>query len=335
MESRNRPYGDNRMVQERECGTFRTYQRCMIRVLSILQGNTYGGPHNRNAQVAPVLDELYGIKTTILIPEESGAAAERLRSQGLRVVQVPIPRLRARLSPRFHWQFLLGFRKAVKDLERLLVEEKIELVQINGISNPHGAIAARKLGIPVVWQILDTFPPPLFLALIMPYVCRSAGAVMCTGRRVADAHPGANSLRERLVLFHPPVNVERFSHNTQVRNAVRSELGIGADEIVVGTVSNLNPQKGHRTFIRAAAQLRKIRPRLQIVILGRQYDAHRKYYQSLLEEAKRLGLVLGQDLTIRDPGLRVHEWAQAFDVFWMTPEPRSEGIPTVIEEAMA
>jgi len=307
----------------------------MIRVLSILHGNTYGGPHNRNAQVAPVLEELQGIKTLILVPEEPGNAAERLRGQGLRVVQLQIPRLRARISPSFHWQFIAGFRRTVLALERLLVEEKIDLVQINGVSNPHGAIAARKLGVPIVWQILDTFPPPLFLTLIMPYVRRSAGAVMCTGRRVAAAHPGITSLGERLVFFHPPVNTERFHQDAKMRNAARKELGIAGQAEVVGTIANLNPQKGHRTFIRAAARLRNSRSDVRFVILGRRYEAHQQYYDSMLKDAVQLGLRLEQDLIIRDPGLRVAELAQAFDIFWMTPEPRSEGIPTVIEEAMA
>ncbi len=31
----------------------------------------------------------------------------------------------------------------------------------------------------------------------------------------------------------------------------------------------------------------------------------------------------------------VHELMQALDVYWMTPKPRSEGIPTSMEEAMA
>ena len=307
----------------------------MTRVLSILHGNTYGGPHNRNAQIAPVLARLHGVETLVLVPEEAGNAADRLRDQGLRVVQLRIPRLRASLSPRLHWQFLAGFWRTVTAFERLLLEERIDLVQINGISNPHGAIAARRLGIAVVWQILDTFPPPAFLRLLMPYVRRTAGAVMSTGQRVAAAHPGAASLGRRLVLFHPPVDLERFRADARTRSAARQQLGLDAQDLVIGNVSNLNPQKGHLTFIRAAGLLRQLLPNARFVILGRRYEAHSSYADSLLVEAARVGLQLDHDLMIRDPGSHVAELAQAFDIFWMTPEPRSEGIPTVVEEAMA
>ncbi len=307
----------------------------MIRLLSVLHGNTFGGPHNRNAQLAPRLAVLHGIDTLILLPDEPGNGAERLRAAGLRVAQLPIPRLRATLSPRPHWQFALGFRDTVRAIETLLVQERIDLVQINGVSNPHAAIAARRHGLPVVWQILDTVTPPSFRRLIMPYVRRTAGAVMSTGRRVAAAHPGALSLGERLVLFHPPVDTNRFRPSAETRKAVRKALGFDERTFVIGNVSNLNRQKGHRTFVRAAAELRKRRPDTRFVIFGKRYQAHAQYFASLIEEAASLGLRVGEDLLVQDPEDRVAELAQAFDLFWMTPEPRSEGIPTVIEEAMA
>jgi glycosyltransferase involved in cell wall biosynthesis len=39
-------------------------------------------------------------------------------------------------------------------------------------------------------------------------------------------------------------------------------------------------------------------------------------------------------VSIKDPGTRVNDLIQAFDIFLMTSVPRSEGMPTVILEAM-
>ena len=55
----------------------------------------------------------------------------------------------------------------------------------------------------------------------------------------------------------------------------------------------------------------------------------------LLDEAESLGLRIGTDFFVVDPGLRVSELAPALDLYWLTSEPRSEGIPTTVEEAMA
>ena len=307
----------------------------MIRILSVVHGNTFGGPHNSNMLVAPVLRERYGVETTVLIPEEPGNALDRMRAGGMEVVEVPVHRLRKKLDPRFHWRFLRGWAQTVAAMERLIRERPFDVVQINGISNPHGALAARRAKVPIVWQMLDTFPPPWFLAVMMPYVRRTAGSFMSTGELVASAHPGVTEMRDKLVCFHPPVDVQRFSFDPEQKRRAREELGLGVADEVVGNVSNINPQKGHGTFIRAAARLKQRRPGVKFVILGRRYDAHRVYIENLLSLAAQLGLELEKDLIIRDPGERVAELAMAFDVFWMTSEPRSEGIPTVIEEAMS
>lgn len=62
---------------------------------------------------------------------------------------------------------------------------------------------------------------------------------------------------------------------------------------------------------------------------------HRAYADGLCREAASLGLVPGVDLVVRDPGDRVADLAPAFDLFWLTSEPRSEGLSTVVGEAMA
>jgi len=307
----------------------------MMRVLSVLHGNTLGGPHNRNAQVGALLQAERGIATTVLIPEEPGDAAARLRQAGLDAVDMPVARIRASLDPRPHLRFAAGFARTVREIRVLMRERGIDLVQINGVSNPHAAVAARREGIPVVWQILDTFPPMWFRRLMMSYVLRTAGAIMATGQRVAAGHPGAERAAERLVHFFPPVDTERFRPNAECRDRARERMGLGEDDWVIGNVSNLNPQKGHETFIRAAAALRRSHAQARFVILGQRYEQHAEYINGLFELARRFGLEMGQDLIVMDPGDDVAGLAAAFDVFWMTSVPRSEGIPTVVEEAMA
>ena len=102
---------------------------------------------------------------------------------------------------------------------------------------------------------------------------------------------------------------------------------------MVGNVSNLTPVKDHLTFIRAAAQLRRVRPDVRFVILGNVWEHRSGYADSLLREADSLGLELDRSLLVREPGSRVAELAPAFDVFWLTSV--SEGLPTVVGEAMA
>ena len=104
---------------------------------------------------------------------------------------------------------------------------------------------------------------------------------------------------------------------------------------MVGNVNNLNPMKGHDTFVRAAGALVRQHPGTRFVILGAQYEHHAAYTRGLWREAEQLGLRIGENLIVVDPGSRVAELAPAFDIFWLTSNPRSEGVSTVVGEAMA
>jgi glycosyltransferase involved in cell wall biosynthesis len=278
------------------------------------------------------LEEL-GFETLALLP--GGSAAQRLREGGVPVYEMPLHRLRASTDPRVHAAMIVRFMPEVNGIRRLIREERIDLVVLAGLENPHAAIAGRMEGRPVIWQLIGTITPMAFRRLMMPLVKRLADVVMTTGQTVARMHPGTAGLGDRLVPFFSPVDVDSFAPDAARRAAARRELGISDDELIVGNVGNINPQKGHRTFVQAAAALRRAHPDVRFVILGESYANHRKYENAVWHEARALGLIPTQNLIIRSPGSRVAELAAAFDIFWLPSVPRSEGVPTVVVEAMA
>jgi len=306
----------------------------MRRFLSIIHYSVYGGPHNQALRLAGPLRER-GWETLVLLPDEPGNAAERLRAAGVETFTVPLARLRALRSPGPHLRLARNFPRDVSRIASVLESEGADLALIGGVHNSQGAFAARRAGRAVVWQILDTNSPLAFRRLAMRAVTHFADVIMSTGHEVARVHPGALAFGDRLVPYLPPVDVGEFAPDPRRSSAARKELGLGANDLVVGTVNNLNPMKGHLTFIRAAAQVRRQRPNARFLLLGATYQHRSDYTQMLLDEAESLGLREGTDLLVVDPGSRVSQLAPALDVFWLTSEPRSEGIPTTVEEAMA
>lgn len=306
----------------------------MTRILSVIHYPVFGGPHNRNLKLAPLL-AARGVTTTLLLPDEPGNAAARYAGSECHVVQAPLHRLRLSRDPALQASIARSFPREVGVIRRIIRRHEIDLVLVNGLVNPHAAVAARLEGVAVVWQILDSFAHPLLRTLMMPFVLRMADAVMCTGRMVADEHPGTSRLGARLVLFYPPVDTAAVRPDAAERARVRSALGYADDAVVVGSIGNLNPMKGHRTFIRAAAKLRAACPSARFLILGAEYGHRPGYLDLLREEAVGLGLKLGEDLRFLDPGADVTTYARGLDVLWLCSEPRSEGIPTVLGEGMA
>src|SRR5271155_4952796 len=118
-----------------------------MKVLSIIHNPVSIGPHNINMQVIP---RLQGIKTVVVLPDEPGSAAERLLSAGIEVVTVALGTVRARVSVRVQARFLLGLAPEVQALRRTIREREIDVVWLNILIHPHGAIAARLDRVPIV-----------------------------------------------------------------------------------------------------------------------------------------------------------------------------------------
>jgi glycosyltransferase involved in cell wall biosynthesis len=293
----------------------------------------FGGPHNQALLLARAL-ERRGVDMTVLVPEGPGGAASRLRDANIVVVTIPLHRLRESLNPAHQLSLLARFWPEVRALRRVIRERDIDLVQIGGLVNPHAAIAARLEGAAVVWQLLDTRAPMALRRVLMPLVVRVADIVMSTGRKVAAVHPGAEALGDRLRVFFPPVDPDLFEPLNLDAVAARAEFGLGQSDLVVGTVGNLNPQKGYEYLLQAMALARAEGTEAKLLIIGASHDTHRAYERGLYRLCGKLGLVKGQDVIFAGPREDVRPALAAMDVFAFAPVPRSEGAPTAVEEAM-
>ena len=305
-----------------------------MKILSAIHGPVYGGVHAQVARLHQPLAER-GYDLLCLLPNERGTAHERIAAAGAPVVTLPLHRLRAKPDPVVQARFLGSLPPEVRAIRRLIRREGVDVVQAHGPTNPHVALAAHLESRAVVWQLPDTRAPMALRRATMPMVVRLADVITSVGEALAEAHPGAKGLGERMVPIYPPVDLDRFRPDAEVRAAARRELGIPEGALAVGTVANLNPSKGHEYLIRAAGQVRRSAPDSVFHILGAPSPPHPEYARLLEEEALASGLQDDGALVFTDPGTRVPELLPALDVFVLASVPRSEGMPTVIIEAMS
>jgi glycosyltransferase involved in cell wall biosynthesis len=170
----------------------------------------------------------------------------------------------------------------------------------------------------------------------MKVVTRLADSISTVGRELARVHPGAEAFAERCLTVYPPFDADRFARASTHRDAARAELGIPEGALAIGAVGNRNPQKGHDSLVRAAARVRERHPEVVVRILGAPSPGHDEYERSLHETAARTGLREAEGaFGVLDPADRVPELVGALDVFCMPSVPNSEGMPTVIFEAMS
>lgn len=131
---------------------------------------------------------------------------------------------------------------------------------------------------------------------------------------------------DKFTVVHSGINPGKF-FNTSVDSAVmKRELGIPADNLVVGTAGRLTPVKGHRYLIEAARKIINTRPDTTFVFLG---DGE------LLDELKNAASNLGIEENVRFPGWRL-DVAEAMSIFNIFVLPSlNEGMGRVLVEAMA
>lgn len=304
-----------------------------MNVLFVIHYPVYGGPHNQALLLAREFKQR-GLSMTVLLPEGPGNAIARLHASGVDVVTIPLHRVRATLDPRPLLQLAAYLPAEIRAIRAVIRDRAINLVQLGGLVNPHGAIAGRLEDAAVVWQLLDTRPPMAVRRLLMPLVLRLSDAIMTTGMTVARVHPGSERLGERLLPFFPPVDPVAFDLDSIDREGARASFGLSPDDVVIGTVGNLNPQKGHEYLLRAAAQARKARPDIKVLVVGSSHETHREYERHLHELSKRLDLAVGRDVIFSGSLEDVRPALAAMDVFVLSSIPRSEGAPTAVEEAM-
>jgi glycosyltransferase involved in cell wall biosynthesis len=296
----------------------------MLRVSHVITGLGVGGAEMMLVKLLSGIDPQRFRSHVISLSSDLELAA------GIRDLGVPIDVLDVAPTA-------MSVLPAVLRTRRLLREAKPDLVQTWLYhADLVGGMAAKWLGIPVVWNVQTSTVDPAGISrrtIRVVKLCAMSSRflpdtiVSCS--RAAVAIHTALGYRDKFRVIPNGTDVSIFRPDAEARCAVRAELNVEDGVPIIGMAARFHAQKDHPNLLAAAADLVRTHARVRFALcgLGLQPDN-----QMLMAMVHALGL---QDHVLL-MGLRrdVNRVLNAFDIHTLS-SAFGEGFPNVLGEAMA
>jgi glycosyltransferase involved in cell wall biosynthesis len=152
---------------------------------------------------------------------------------------------------------------------------------------------------------------------------------------IANSHAGRAHIvgrgfpADRTIVIPNGIDTEQFRPDRRRRAETRAALGVTDDDLLIGRVGRLDPQKDYPTFLRAAAAIARARPAARFLCVG---TGPSDYERQLRELSEELGL--GDRLIWAGPRGDMPAIYNALEVM-VSSSAYGEGLPNVVAEAMA
>jgi glycosyltransferase involved in cell wall biosynthesis len=265
-----------------------------------------------------------GFEPVVVTLGDAGALGDALRADGFDVLSLGAGGLG-------------GAIRAVWRLARTIAREKPRIVQTWMYhADLVGGLAARLAGNRnLIWGIRNTdlFPGRgvsrslgAVVKLCARLSSRLPSAIVCVAESARESHVRMGYAPEKMVVVPNGFVVPELP-GADARRQARSDLGLPADALLVGSVGRFNAYKDPQSFVRAMGKVADAVPQARFVMVGRDLDAGNPDLAEWIRETgcRDRFFLLGH----RSDVARCYA---AFDCFCL--HSKSEGFPNVLAEAM-
>lgn len=253
-----------------------------------------------------------------------GTLAERIRALGVPVTALEMGGLVSNLT-------------AVARLARWLRRSRPDVVQTWLYhADLVGGLAARiGTGAPVLWNLRHSEFVPGIDKRTTLWTVRACAAlsrvvptrILCCSHASRLTHARLGYPLDAMVVIPNGFDLRAFHPDGAARAAVREELGIGADDVVIGVIGNYRREKDFPNFLAAARRVAD-RSSARFLLCGADLEPNNR---ELVELIRAHGLA--DRVTLLGRRSDVSRVAAALDIGCSSSV--SEGLPNAIGEAMA
>lgn len=317
IERRGRRDGDALAMVGEERGEGRTEVMFLIRSLDI------GGAQRQLGNLALALHRRR-VPTEVLTFYPGGPLRTELAGAGILVRD---------LGKRGRWYvlpFLYRLFRRLRSRRPDVLYSFLPMANIVAVS-----VAVLVPGTRVVWGVrashvdLDRYDALSRLAFRLECrLSRWADLIIANSEAGKRYHVARGFPESRVIVVPNGIDVDYFVRTDAGRRVVRAEWGLADDEIVIGLVARVDPIKGHRSFLEAAARLSADNEQVRFVCVGDGAQTDMSDLRALAD-----GLGLGSKVVWAGTRHDMSNVYSAVDV--IVSSSHGEGFSNVIAEAMA
>jgi glycosyltransferase involved in cell wall biosynthesis len=297
----------------------------MLKIIHIINALNTGGAELALARLVSLADRsTFDMQVVSLLGD--GPVGQRIRNQGIRVHCLQLSKPGSIVSE-------------MAALVQLLRREKPDVIQTwLQQSDLLGSIAAKFAGVgPVLWNIRHSTLHPKYIkrsTRVVTHLCASLSPllpwrIVCCSESSRVEQIKIGYAKDKLTVIPNGVSTTLFQPDSPARAALRRELGLSPNTVLIGAAGRYHPQKDYRTLIHAAKAIFDAAPDCELAICG-------DHVTALNGDLARWIAETGIGNRIHMLGRRddMPKFMAALDLF-VSSACFGEGFPNVVAEAMS
>ena len=292
-----------------------------IYVVNITEEGRFGGPSRRIVNVAKELNKL-NVKTKIVMPYlDSDYFSTFAKKNKVNFKKLKLTRLT--FQKKYLFLYLIRFFLEIFVLYKFLKKENPDVVHINGSNQFKSFLAAYLSKKKIAWHLNNQREVKL-VKIVFDFLKKIKFVSFIVASQKAKDYFIPNLSKKILVTeIHAPIIGSKFKKTKNYK--------LNKNRIIVGTTTNMSPQKDLITFIKAAHKINKLYPNVEFHVGGAIRSSQKKYFQEVLKEIEKLKMK--KKIKFNGFVSDVPFFLSKLDIF--INSSAWEGSPTAVWEALA
>lgn len=253
---------------------------------------------------------------------------------GIKTYIIDMERIKKNPNPLYLLKLAVKFPYTIHILRKIIRHEQADIVHGNDLLDIYGPIAGRLENIPTLQYVRWIIVSPLWLKHLLSLLVLGLNSmVLSVSDSVAKQMLSTkNRIHRKVKTCYDWIDMDSVGHCRKGID-LRSEFGISRDKTVVGCIGRLEPWKGQKVFIEAAAEILKRFPQTIFLIVGGDVSGRGKngYGNHLKALAGQLGI--RDKIIFAGHRSDIADVMNSLDIFVhssVSPDP----LPGVVMEAM-